>query len=139
MQFNCSWTFSLPVVEVACISKWPSWWGVCNEGVCPEGVSAQQGVLARRSVCQGGCLPRGCPPGGVHLPPVDRILDTRWWKHYLSATSFADGNKRKYEIFAPTSNLITQREVFFRRGEWFFPRSILFIEWKDDNFWGKQK
>ena len=29
--------------------------------------------------------------GGVHLPPVDRILDTHLWKHYLSTTSFADG------------------------------------------------
>ena len=39
-------------------------------------------------------LPRGrLPRGGVHLPPplpVDRMLDTRLWKHYLSATSFAD-------------------------------------------------
>ena len=38
----------------------------------------------------GGCLPGG---GGVHLPSVDRILDTHLWKHYLSATSYADGIK----------------------------------------------
>ena len=44
-------------------------------GVCPEG--------------GGVCL------GGVHhqQPPVDRILDTRLWKHYRSATTVADGNK----------------------------------------------
>ena len=36
------------------------------------------------SACQGGV-------SGRH-PPVDRILETRLRKHYLSATSFADGN-----------------------------------------------
>ena len=57
--------------------------------VCP-GVSAQ-GV-------GGWCLPGGeggcwCIPACTEAdPPVDRILDTRLWKHYLSATSFADGN-----------------------------------------------
>ena len=29
------------------------------------------------------------------LPLVYRILDIHFWKHYLSATSFADGNKGK--------------------------------------------
>ena len=29
---------------------------------------------------------------GYTPPPVDRILDTHLWKHYLSASSFADGN-----------------------------------------------
>ena len=39
----------------------------------------------------------GHPPPGRHprsytpRPPVDRILDTHLWKHYVSATSFADG------------------------------------------------
>ena len=47
-------------------------------GVCPGGLSAQ-----------GGCLPQ-CMLGHTS-PPVDRILDTRLWKYYLSATSFADG------------------------------------------------
>ena len=58
--------------------------GICLGGVCPE----------RGGVCIGGgvCLERGgvCL-GGVHLSPVDRILDTHLWKHYLSTTSFADG------------------------------------------------
>ena len=39
-------------------------------------------------VCPGVCLPWGCTPPP---PPVDRILDTRLWKHYLPATTVADG------------------------------------------------
>ena len=31
-------------------------------------------------------------------PPPDRILDTRLWKHYLSASTIADGNKRFHFI-----------------------------------------
>ena len=53
-----------------------------------------------------GCLPSGgvCPGGVHHLfspLPVDRILDIRLLKHYLSAST-VDGNKvmRKY-----TSNI----------------------------------
>ena len=60
------------------------------------------GYLPRGSVCLGGvCLPGGCLPRGVSAkgvytspPTVDRILDTRLSKHYLSATSFADSNKQ---------------------------------------------
>ena len=36
-----------------------------------------------RDVCLRGCTP---------FPPVDKILDTRLWKHYLSATTVADDN-----------------------------------------------
>ena len=75
----------------------------------PRGVSAWRGeVSGWRVFALGGCLPREgvvCPwrgvsargvcPGrsvlGGNLPPVDRILNTCSWKHYLSATSFADG------------------------------------------------
>ena len=69
-----------------------------------EGVSAR-GCLPKGDVCicpggvsaQGVCLPRGVSVclsmGGVNLPPVGRILETHLWKHYLSATSFADGNE----------------------------------------------
>ena len=41
------------------------------------------------------CIPVGYVPSAavaVSAAPVDRILETRLWKHYLSATSFADGN-----------------------------------------------
>ena len=47
--------------------------------MCLGQVSAQRGV----------CLPRWCTPPPPH---VDRILDTRFGKQYLSATLFADGN-----------------------------------------------
>ena len=55
------------------------------------GVSAQAGCLPR-----GKCLPKGCLPGGClprRYPPVDRILDTLLWKHYVSATTVAGGNE----------------------------------------------
>ena len=42
-------------------------------------------------VCPGGVFPRQTPH------PVDRILDTRLWKHFLSATTVADGNKLFFE------------------------------------------
>ena len=32
-----------------------------------------------------------CSPRRAPLPSVDRIIDTRLWKHYLSATTVADG------------------------------------------------
>ena len=54
------------------------------------------------AVCpRGECLPSGggvytpCPlHAGIHKPPppVDRIINTRLWKHYLPATTVAGGN-----------------------------------------------
>ena len=48
-------------------------------------------------VCPGGCLARGGMSawGSVHLPlgQNDRCL----WKHYLSATTVADGNKKAFQ------------------------------------------
>ena len=83
-----------------------------SSGRCTDCCS---GHLQWGSVCPGECLlvrclPRGCTPGGVCpctqtvsvwgcLPgrctplPVDRILDTCLWKHYLFATTVVDGNK----------------------------------------------
>ena len=63
------------------------WEGVCLLGVCLPAVG----------IWSGGCLPAQggvCACQGVYTSsPVDRIRDTRLWKHYLSATSFADGNQ----------------------------------------------
>ena len=40
-------------------------------------------------------LPHMPPPTMHATPPVDKILDTCLWKHYLSATTVADGNKQE--------------------------------------------
>ena len=54
--------------------------------VLPEGGVPVRGVPA------GGCtFPSACWDTHTLSPSVDRILDTRFWKHYLSTTSFADG------------------------------------------------
>ena len=60
-------------------------------GACTDGVSSRgsiclggEGVSARVSAWRGCSLPQ-CKLG--YTPPVDRILDARLWKHYLSATS----------------------------------------------------
>ena len=58
--------------------------GIClGGGVCLEGV-----VSVRGGVCLGG----GVCPGGC-TPPMDRFLDTRLGKHFLSATTVAGGKK----------------------------------------------
>ena len=80
--------------------------GVCPGGLCPVGCLPGWGVSAQRVSDHGGvsaqwvCLPGGICPGGLSAPVnagiqhpslVDRILETHLRKHYLSATSFADG------------------------------------------------
>ena len=63
----------------------------CNShlGMClPSGVSAQG--------WGGECVSQHAMGQTPHL--VDRILDTRLWKHYLSATTVADGkNSEKFQ------------------------------------------
>ena len=54
---------------VACVLGWHA---------CPGGMCA----------CPGG---HECPGGMPCMPPVDRFLDTRLWKHYLPATTVAGG------------------------------------------------
>ena len=49
----------------------------------------------------------GLPRGGC-LPGVHRILDTCLWKHYLSATSFADSNNiddSEVDKYVPTKTI----------------------------------
>ena len=52
-------------------------WGCLDRGMSGQGVSVQR-VSAKRGVSQHALGQR---------PPVDRILDTHLWKHYLSATT----------------------------------------------------
>ena len=61
------------------------WWGdVCLGGCLSGGCLHWEGCV---------CLGRGVSAQGVYTSPsVDRNLDTRLWKHYLSATTVADGN-----------------------------------------------
>ena len=91
--------------------QWPSGRGCPSRGVSasgPEGTPLLADTpQGRHPQCMLGythpcpvhagihTLPVQCPVHvGIHTPsPVDRILDTLLWKRYLSATSFADGNK----------------------------------------------
>ena len=69
------------------------------------------------------CTPLPCMPPATHTPlscmwhapsamqapppPLNRILDTRLWKHYISATSFAGGNK---QIWPHTHRMSSYRQ-----------------------------
>ena len=68
--------------------------GVYPGGVCLEGCLPGR-CLPRWGVCLGGVCRGGgvCPKEYRNTPPVDKILDTRLWKHYLPATTVAGGNK----------------------------------------------
>ena len=55
----------------------------CLGGVCPS--ACWDTCLGGEGVCPSAC--------GDTAPSVNRILGTRLWKHYLSATTVADGNK----------------------------------------------
>ena len=58
-------------------------------GVCP-GVSTQGEVSAYWGCLPRGCLPRGCSPPPPRGPWTDRQVK----KHYLTATTVAEGNYR---------------------------------------------
>ena len=83
--------------------------GVCPRRCLPGGVSAR------------GCLPRGvCVYASMHWgrpPPRGQnswILDTRLWKHYLSATSFVD-SKHDLPLRSVTmgdSGYVTYKQTF---------------------------
>ena len=95
-------------------------------GVCPEGVCRG----ARGNTPHG---PRGrhTHPGPLHTgihtplptacwdipPPLLTILDTRLWKHYLPATTVADGNYRPYVCYF-TSLCHEWFKVLFSSNNW---------------------
>ena len=62
--------------------------GSAQAGVYPGG-----GCLLREGLPGGVCL-EGCLPRGMYTSPPLWTDDRRVQKHYLSATSFADGTKR---------------------------------------------
>ena len=63
-------------------------WGIHARGTCLGGY-LPGGVPTWGCTCQGVYLPRGSTCPGTPLP-VDRILDTRYWKYYL-ASNFVCG------------------------------------------------
>ena len=88
----------------ASLSIWPgglhAGWGAhacTGVGVCVPRRCACPGDVHAWGACMvghmhaWGCMPMGCA-WHAHPPPVDRILDTCLWKHYLPATTVADDN-----------------------------------------------
>ena len=67
-------------------------------GGVSEGVCLCPGCVCVRGVCVSGECPGVCvsqhPMGQTPPQLVDRFLDTRLRKHYLSATTVADDNKK---------------------------------------------
>ena len=56
-------------------------------------------------------------------PPVDRILDRRLWKHYLSGTTVADGNNltRQTELWRPGKRTLnSENNKSLEVGRWFW-------------------
>ena len=71
------------------MSSWEGPWG-CLPGGMSSKVCVPRGCVYLRVSAWGGVPAQGA---GAHVrPPVGRILDTRLSKHYLSATTVADGN-----------------------------------------------
>ena len=98
---QCNWTFPF-VVDVAKRRRISSWVTIntmlkfhVNELVLTQ----------TRSRCEQESIPVGCVPStavaispGTQPPtppplPVNRMTDKHVWKHFLSATSFADGHE----------------------------------------------
>ena len=93
-------------------------------GVSAQGVSAWRGEGCLPDREERVCLPGSgvSPHGGVYLPPVDRILGIRLWKHYLSATLFADGNRGREQDLDASFNSVLNG-FFHVKG-----KSVLFCE-----------
>ena len=79
------------------------------------------------------CLRRWVSAWGVCAhPPVDRILDTGLWKHYISLTTVADGNKttntnwseelRTYSLQPSISSRILSLESLLKLLVEYFPK-----------------
>ena len=95
---------------VICLKK-------CCSGHLREGYLPGEGrCLPGGGSAQGRCIP-AC--NGVDTPTMDRIFDTRLWKHYHSTTTVADGkNSTEYlksysTIMVLTSVKCTQVSVLW--------------------------
>ena len=91
---------SAAVAAGGCLPRGVSARGVCPVGCVPTGVFAQGGCIpacTMQGVCIPACTGQGCVSQHVLAGrcllqcmlgyiPLDRILDTRLWKHYLSRT-----------------------------------------------------
>ena len=92
----------------------------CLGGACTGGHACPGDVCLGGHACLGGgcsrvCVPRGhaCMPSRACvpcMPPVDRNLDTRLWKHYLPTTTVAAGNKEQ--------NVKDKIHYFLERWNW---------------------
>ena len=116
-----------------CVSQHALGRGVCIPACTGQGVVCPGGCLNRRVSArgvsaEGMCLPQ-CMLGYTH-PLVDRILDTCLWKHYLSATSFADGNN-KYTVETRQKEMYLTYQLLLVR-----PVSNCFIT--HENIWHAQ-
>ena len=75
----------------------------CSSRLLGGGVSAQ-GDVCPGGVCSGGCLPRGVDPSAcwdTHPLWTKFLAHSCFLKHYLSATSFADGKEYMTHLFIP--------------------------------------
>ena len=80
------------------------------------------GRLGGRCVCPAGSAGGRWSAWGCTSPTsVKRILDTRLWKHYLSATSFADGNNNQYELECGILSLLDIIYILLQKINKFIP------------------
>ena len=88
----------------------------CSGHLGVEGMGCLPGGCLLGSVCPGSVCPAAkgqgiCPAAWGCTPlPVDRLLDTRLWKHYLSATTVADGNYQSY-LMVKTPEIVDKKRL----------------------------
>ena len=142
-------------IPVGCVppAHWPylvvsGRWGlpargcIWQGGTCPGGVPAR-GVPARGCTCQGVYLSSTPNP----LPPLDRILDTGYWKYYLAPTSLRAVNIRGFNKSNPKLSIplgifiSSERNVPSTIGVTFLSSNWLLMTWMFENrsHWKSQK
>ena len=99
------------------------------------------GMHAWEHACLGGM--HAAPPGGVHvggmhvggvclrgMPPMDRILDTRLWKHYLTMVNIKNENSCDLGklIFTRASQISVYSSGRAKRGKFLSYTQILSLK-----------